>query len=603
MVVDYLKFCHWLKKTLFYVTRYPCFYHDEIIKNIVPQASSQQELDEYLELSNKRSRLSVIFFMMTYLIYVMKVSHYLIFTMSNVDLNNVESNIERIDENLFKFTCVLTNCTQLSSNSTLAEDMIQLPIFSICHPEISKQYPPVINLDSLGVLIFLICCLYILWMGFILPLQQNVYPINNESIMYVLAPNVQIKILIDRIKILMRDISISFQNYKTKFKKFTLQNQSPVDLDVYKIDEQLRSSRSNAFSPPVRGGLCWRQKMRSIGLQRNQIIKDDGPRFTDDELEEFAKDCLPAVRSSWWWTRVTKNFCFSLMMLLNVASLIAFFIFAMILLYLNKKKTLLQNYATMMNQTGCAIWKLPTTTNATNDEMSKSFVDLNDIRLDWSVYSIIETFFIYLGPTFTLAAVLTYYYQASCELMCWLIELHNHAMLAIEFMRFQDLLSPTHEDYPGKKLVMNEIRRRLLERTRFKFMILVSDSLKRQHTKKTNSRLDVKIANQEYALDLIVNQRSSPDSHVEIVEKFYISLRLFIGLVGHYSRSLVVLFVLANILNYGLAMVAVYLGRRISTFRTEALCLVMFVMVNLTIGISVASNVHAQVSTQHRALP
>ena len=182
----YFKFCRLVKLALFFNAGYPCLKHSEIMQKVAIPSTSEEELNEYLEISSKNLGAKSIVFILFYFAYFIKCFVIAYYSLSWFDHKNLDKNIEYVEnsnDHLSKVTCLTTNCTRLSQTNrgTLAEDMSKLPVVALCNPVLSSFYCPIQHMDSYGLLIYTTFGLCVLFLGAILPLAQMLYPGNNES--------------------------------------------------------------------------------------------------------------------------------------------------------------------------------------------------------------------------------------------------------------------------------------------------------------------------------------------------------------------------------------------------------------------------------------
>lgn len=580
-MLDYFKICRFGKRIGFHLIRYPCIRLETIGRNIASLVTSRYEFNEYLHISSNRSLALIVIFSIYYLILSIKTGFVPIYILSFYNHRSPADSFEKINSNSYKFNCITSNCSRLSKESQLFDDFTKIPMFAICNQKVNAFYAPITDgIGPVGLLIHYTFALFALMAGFILPLVLVITPNENESIMFVVAPEVTVQLVLNRGRKLLSDLSNSYIQYGSIwiYRMMRVQEKYLIDISKHRQTNAPISAHKLHFDP--KSYLERVLKTSSLGSNLN------------DELSEYVRDCLPLIRSDWWRYRSAFVYCLASFLLLSGLFSYGFLCTLYFQFNIGFKKDLLREFSIEMSNQRCALW--------TDDE---NIIDLKhtDI-LEWSFYSMVENISAIIGLFCNISTIITYYYLSHCELNCWLMELRTELTVAIEFIRFRDLL--IKENRPSQtnksatiKLKSDIIRQRCKEMIDVYLVFLIQKPMSRKRGP-SKSKLDSKIACQEFAIDVLSNEQSlDVDSLVDLLEKLYISMRLFVDLVDEYSKNIALMVILINILEYTMAIGIVYISRQLTNFIFWPVFFVSYGLTGLALIISIPSNFHANVSS------
>jgi len=565
---------------LFFTVRHPRIKKIDFHTKYDLPSNPPEEVAEFKAMTDAKVPL-VLLLSLSYTIFFLKSLLVPIITLSFFNHRNPEESLELLDNGLYKFACILTNCTRLSQSENLAEDLSRLPMLGICKPRMNKYYPPAINLGGFGLLIFSVGGSAMFMMGGLLPLREILRPTENDALMFIAAPVITIKSFRERVERILTDLSVSYVNYRASIAGQRIEDQGKKSVESSKFF----SLRQPLFNDP----------------KFSSTIRDIHFGFrTASEHDKYVSDCLPLIRSHWWHSHISRVFCITFAFILLGEAMIGTFIVGFENDQLSAKGEQLESYWKVMLETNCAMWVLGT---------SDTRLDLKRIEFRWTIHAICELAFFYAMPLISVGALLACYYVISCELNFWSAELHTKIHLAVEYVRIQSLVlsntngnehknRTTKDDETRTRFCMEQLKQELVDRTDFCVILLQCRPIRRDD-RLINSKLDSKIAYQELVVDLLSDDGTRLyNSHHELLEKIYVNLRLFIELVHRDAPFIATLIIVSYSLCFGTVIVAIWYNHHLRGFVTYPMVLLVFAMVVSTVLITLASNFHANVSNR-----
>lgn len=562
--------CRIIKRFMFILIRYPCYNHSELEKEIVTLSLPEEDLKEYLSNTSKE-RLYVLLPATVFFVYFLKSFFAPLYSLSLYDLSDVESNIKQVDDKLYEFTCMITNCTSIMFNSTLADDLAKLPVFALCNPKLSSWFHVSKFGGVLGCFIFSMIGFGILILGSLLSVQQIVAPSNNDSYMYAVAPSVERLRICNRMCDIIVDMANSFVNFRTLSLRRTFSHcQKCAD------DKRFSIQRSTLKSPATvrknnskqnHTSLCEvsHDKLTKYDNKQTEYtnghakVQDLSTKFdytslvssyfyitTNQEFDAFVHDSLTIIRSGeWWQIFLAKLYLRALACFAAACLLMAYSVVFVMTTTANQTGRLMKQYAKLMNQAKCALWYLEghdqnhlnelISVNKKHDQLEQiATIDLSLIDVRWDTYNALETTFCVSIPVAAVICAIIAFHLTISELTCWTEELRFQVQLAIEFSRFQLNLSknkslkfeqksaakfvPVYSKQANKKEVycqkfsMLTLKQVFKEHTGSILNFVTIWPMQRENVaacERLNSHLESKLAHQELALSLMLQTRTS----------------------------------------------------------------------------------------------
>lgn len=260
-------------------------------------------------------------------------------------------------------------------------------------------------------------------------------------------------------------------------------------------------------------------------------------------------------------------------------------------------------------------------------------IEPQDANVDWKLISISDNLLL-IFLLMTVPCLTSIYYLMDCELTCWRLELQNQIDLISEITRIQLIASrlkqkelasnsgPQPYDTKGRRQTLygfdpigenrdNSVisehfeytmrfREIFLEHNKLGLLVFKSipcrrydgDVAKQHHRTVLNGQIGL----QQVVIDMMSEVELTSNGYLILMEKMYISFRLFMEHVRHCSDTTPPLTFVTHFLSYGLVIITVWHSNLIQKFNYEHLLIVISSCSWSIILIALMSKFHASVS-------
>lgn len=524
----------------------------------------------------------------------------------NIDFvhNTNESEIQFI----FKFACLVTNCTQLSSENPLGLDMSRLPHFKLCVPYLSRYYNSVILVDPMALLTFTTVAFGVILVSVIHPLWNLISPFQKHMLMFYVAPTIVTNVLQRDLRYHLEELNLSWSNFVNDWQcrsNLIHDNQPPNTRYRDQINDLSESFESYRLTHRTDRTLC---SARSNYLASSSNLSHSPVIYTDDSFrpidrnkvdQDYLDECLPAIRTDWWRFRIARAF----LLVSSLATTIAFSCFSLLFKFLDRRadmsKALYKQFSREMDRTGCKIWADP------GGEGQIVTVDLTDQDIEWNFWTGIDLFLNYL-LTFCFAILVTNLWIDLLDLQCWLHEILDFCKFSLQMVHDIDLhyninaARFTHRDSrevakipDGNRYSSNSLSSVCTGKIRKDFMRRSCVGLYYWNEKCTDYKV---IDSIQCLLEDPMDIDGITEFVYETLEKYYLSLRLFLTYMDKQERVLIIVALISYPLNYGAALLCVVHVRQTNSFGIEPIMIISVGMLIANVFILVPSHFNAKVS-------
>lgn len=266
---------------------------DRRLRNeIIPLEIPDTELELIKEFKDELQLGQVVYFSYTYL-WILKGLYYPIYMVAAV------LNIKRADgsdrdmssHNNTYYGCLVTNCTRLSNHSILNDDLVDLPLFAICHPILNKFYWPMTGIHTIGLSI---ATVFIFFMFLIASygMENHWHPKMQDSILFPVAPTYNIRTNRDRARRYLLEVFHSMQHYYCDFF-----SRSETECDLRNI------TRKNLILEYKNKEFYVRRAQQSAYLTSERhltTLLESNYMALDQKVRDYLGHCLPMARSYTW---------------------------------------------------------------------------------------------------------------------------------------------------------------------------------------------------------------------------------------------------------------------------------------------------------------
>lgn len=602
---DYI--CKMINRVLFWCIQYPCYTYNVRsgkfldLERDVPT----EELEEYERSSVKnRSRMRQLAIITVMLIYMIKNLLVPIITLRTMDYRDIRSNGSNqwpVNEVTHQRVCIQSNCSRFYSPTEFTVDIRHFPVLPVCYPTLNKIFNPLTYLGPFALLGYSFAAFIVLIYGIMLQLCQLNSPQDCDTYLIVIAPRIFKRVVLSKAKDIIYYCQISYSNYV----RYVETHRSTCAREQFYLRRPFNIYKS--CSKMISGGL----------YPQADDLRDRSS--VNQYQDQFINDCLPITISLWGHSMaqilVLRVFFLVLMMDLSII-VIAFADF------LSRVYVKSQEYSTYIDEittTGCKVW-FP---------MASGGIQLMPLALYELKFTLLNTsdnVILCLLTGIVPALIAAFYSSTFWIIFCWRSELYNYLEMLCEVIRLQSIKKWSNDgafnaiDELEEKsiqsreyvfcndLVRNSSRlmdvwRGLLQRSfETKYLGFRAESIRRLGLRCDGqehrcTKLNLKIAKQQLVMDMMSkNDIGSDEQLTELLEKVYVSFRLFSDYVYRCSNSMLPLAITVYLLTFGLIIIAVWHGQLIGKFTYEHTLITTF---NLFFSVSLLvmiANIHAKVS-------
>lgn len=493
------------------------------------------------------------FLTIIYIFFLMLLFSFILIWANLVDRENPTRSLKFIRKGEWQLACLRTNCRQLMIGSNLADDLASLPLVAFCYPRFSSICPAVAHLDAIGIFVITIVCLYTILVGCVVPTYCQTSTKNNETITFIFDPEFEANVTLRRIEHHLERVMNSYECF---------------------VEYTLMSSRRKIFRK------SYENYKRHVGSYYDHMQL----RGSEQELLRYQVDCLPVVRTFWWQRMLASLASMNSIIYLSLQTLLVFLAFWSIEKGLQSKTGYIKTLQNQMLNANCSIWMA-------SDESRQplDLVEFSRHYLHWGYFSFLFYLFLCEMIVITILLLLTYVYITILELKCWLDELTFQILMAIEINRLQVPSGESSSNEAEKSgMLLAKLRRLFIsESSIWQLSYLVRHRL-------TAEQLCMKIRRQQMALSYLNSVSYGPHVQVELLNKIYINLCLFIDHIKSQTPIASIIVIAVYILNIGFILVDLFFFEKLGEYSAlgRAICVAGWMTTN--IALFLVSNFHAK---------
>lgn len=364
------------KDLLFFSARYPCYRDDFVETTINKLKPSEKDQANLRSVSASRWKKTHIFFTILHTFCTIYFVYQSIEILLNYNYINRDANFEHVGDDILKFKCIYTNCTQFSQDYNLKYDYLIIPYMTICYPNLRFLMQPMVDLGLDGLVLYAVFGTGIFIYRLLTTGYQLFDPVGDEPIMFIVSPEIIIKMLKFRMFHLYSSMISSLVNYRKTLKSRLLNRPNLSDEEQTKLRFLLR----NDFD---------------LIKLANTIKVDDECSLIErnKQLNDYLQDCLPICRSNWWRNLQIKTCQVYIGMLPGQFIAFCLATFIAVKLWLRERQYWVRQAGLYMDSNQCAIW-----TRSAQNSCNFDIIDLKNIELDFGFIGA----FLFLGLSYSI---------------------------------------------------------------------------------------------------------------------------------------------------------------------------------------------------------
>lgn len=553
------KFVHFVKCYLFWLLRFPCYNRKKLTRKIAKLDLSsipKSEIDTYLGVSgvlNSRRPLALMCSICA--LYTLKNLVYAAIALIRIDYSNHKAPIELepiLNDNgypLYWTICVYTNCSQFTRAD---RDLRYFPLLPWCYPTFNLFFPPTTWLGPYSLLLHLMLAVSMMLQVIALPIYSHNHPIACDTIMFLLAPNLTRQLMSFEAAELHLKLRQSYNLFRGKSWK-----ENPMKRDNF-------NSRQQQYQP----------------TDLIEIPMDTSA--PSGEVEEFGTHCLPRIRSAHWLREGSSRLFRICLIYLTFTQIVSVLLTYDIFSRFFDKATEQERTRDEVIRSRCSQFRV-------GSDRSLSRMNSDEWLFDFNIFAMLDNLLLVVC-VFIILGIMGSYHLMIAELNDWRAELEAKYKLLSE-LTWLLLNDPGGFVSMIRKMSIIEVVE--LVETHFKQLRLDTnqtsvrvDDLNETTTRNHSANRGLNCSNRSClrrssSMGCVVvdvkPKRSAPNSvqglerYLILMEKFYISFRLFHLHVKKCASATYPLTFITHGLSFSLICVALWHSRTVKTFSLEHL--------------------------------
>lgn len=311
--INYILWARRLARVENTVSGYPRFEQEALRKDHEGPETSHEDYKRYSRFNTQLNGMQL-FIILWCLVEVVKDFYMPIYSLTAFKLMNSTQHETEV-------ACLKTNCTKLTPNGNIKQELVHLPLFVICHPRAKLFYNPLIALDEFGLIIHTALAYLGFVLGVVVPVAMYFRPSPQGVVIFLLSSTPWPRKECELIRKCLRDVYVSLLVF-FEDRKFCRKRYRASGKDRYIFSE---------FDEPL-------IRLEHEKDQVKKLSRDFS--LLDYETKGVVQDCLPLVRLQRWRSDVAEQYCKSCV-------LIATYFFTGFALYL---MSFLHTYANRIEQ-------------------------------------------------------------------------------------------------------------------------------------------------------------------------------------------------------------------------------------------------------------
>lgn len=307
-----------------------------------------------------------------------------IYTIASViELHNEYStvNISELLEagSVIKFGCLATNCSRMSKENAIIDDLTFLPIFKLCFPSLQPLFFPVLDTNLIGLILHAIVYYLILIYGIWLPIDLYINPLHHEAGLFVFVPETIRRYHGELARNYLIDRSTSMKCYYYGWRDNLLQTRSRG------FKSQLFQPRKQTYS--INQTLIYKHPeeedkyLKAENAQLQKLSKDYS--LLSKSVKNYIDDCMPLIRTEQYRLLMVGHYWFLLVVgILYVGTIWITCVLIANHTIVNKQREFVQ-FDQYIRAAGCALWR-------SSEGSQSNIVKLNESKAEWTILVIIK---------------------------------------------------------------------------------------------------------------------------------------------------------------------------------------------------------------------
>lgn len=478
------------------------------------------------------------------------------------ELNNYEQGRTYSTElnQTHKFACMETNCP-------FVRDLISIPVYYLCKPKMRSVTNPIVHLHVLGIILETLVSFAYFVFGVLLPLYYYFLPPSQLLATFLMMTATTQRSLCEFVRKQIMYIELSTINYCDNVREL-LQSSHMVDQNYEEAYIEWHLIEGT-------------KQMRALNKPFIRLSK---------RAKNYISDCLTVYRSNWWQTSTKEHFVvvygFIFLTYCNTGLVVLYIINIM----QDARQIELEAFDERIATANCAIWYTKT---------YKSIKLANDIKFDFSLYSMVELSVCMTFIVFVMAYNLALMVQAVQDLKFQIIEQMDRIRLTIEMTEILKIFSGESFKSKGFDIELcseSDPFKQLCQMHRKNFngfyIFRYLNPFRTNTLMEPRSTYEDKI--QIIIIEELLEKRDIDfDSYLSSLVKLHVGLKTLAKIIRDYSADTNAVLAFCSIIGLGFVVIMIYFKSRFTDLSTILALCVVAGLIAYNVLILIPSSVHA----------
>lgn len=511
-------------------------------------------------------------------------------------LGDLKANLNKT--NPIQYGCLWTNCSKLSPNNRLFDDIVALPVYKLCFPAMHQYVYPVLDNNLSAVAMQTVGMFFAFMFVVFLPIILYLKPLNHEVGMFIIAPQTLHRSNCEKAREFLLERLRSIENYFFESKQ--------------KIPNLVAD---NDVTKPAKSALASEQ------LQRVHMNKDSTQLHKN--VQDFIEDCIPFGRHLDYRYLLAKQCIIFVVVLGYYFSLWTIGDLLGGKMMSDENEAYLAQMDQFIDSSGCAIWQtddrnsninsndLDDCNNNNAHEVSNGggnncngagqsskfrMVRVSEPRTKWNLYTMLEYPLMYSPTTYIMTVSCALTFAGFQEIYIELAQQKDRLQVAIDMTELLvELGAPKRSKTSGFNLeldddddVFKRLRRLHIQSMASIFGMRYLQALRDRKTNYSSEGGPNRNLLRELSKDSILRTGANLDIYLNVHIKAYIGNRMLTGMIRKASQNVAFILMYCHLCNYGCALIVGYINKRFGAkdYGSFVLGIIAFMVTNTMVATS-----------------
>lgn len=525
---------------------------------------------------------------MAYPIYTMIAVYNLQYDYPNLSANSTPSHVSEYSNGLMpnrtdvQFGCLRTNCTKFSESNRFFDDLISLPVFKLCHPNLQPYYYPILDTGLFGLTMHTSISFCFAMVVVAMPVLIYKVPIHHDVFLFVMAP----KTIHRHYGEVVRGFMIDKVRSMITFLQRKIEDNHPVAI----LNDQRKDCLESIYSGQINDND--RKFLQYEELQLRQLDRDYS--LLSSNVQDYLDDCIPLVRSRCFRSIMAKQYFY-------LVCIFTFYMSCIVYAFISSAHITTVNYNHALSSVDDYIESMGCSIRIGDNEYDEVRVKVSLPATGWTWISMTILTLQYV-PVALLIAIgisfgILFLQELNIEVAEQIDRIHLLNELTEKVLEIGiERTEPNHcdlFDYRVQDSCFRELRSLHCRNMRTSLGLIYLKSLDRRNVEFKSGR-EESIDLKRFAAQSMIDYGTSLDFYLNVLIKTHIGTRAFVRLIKNVAVNISYMILMCYATVYGLVLIILYFNRKFGGKDYYAIFYGTIALVATTVVVATAARVQAK---------